>query len=71
MFRCSYLAALTVHFQAELTLNTHVAVSDTNHNVLEMHSDVSKIQEEIGGNVHPVSASLLQSVNNRRMLTVT
>ena len=55
---------LTVTFQTELAMNTHVAVSDIRH-------DVSKIREEIGGNVRPVSVSLLQSVEDMRMLTAT
>ena len=55
--------SLTVAFQTELAVNTHVVVSDIRH-------DVSKIREEIGGNIRPVSTSHLQSIDNR-MLTVT
>jgi hypothetical protein len=45
---------LTVLFQAEVVVNTHVNISD-------MRDDVSKIQEGINGQVRPVSASWIQS----------
>jgi hypothetical protein len=50
-------------FQAEVVVNTHVNLSG-------VRDDVSKIQEEINGQVRPVSASWIQSVEDRRMLTV-
>ena len=51
--------SLTTPIQAELALNTHVAVSDVHHNVLEIRSDVSKIRGEISGQVCPVSTNSL------------
>jgi tetratricopeptide (TPR) repeat protein len=44
-------------------MNTQVNVSD-------IRDDVSKIREGIDGQFHPVSASSIQYVDNRRMLTV-
>ena len=65
---CSVVLAwspLSVLFQAELVMNIHVNVSD-------MRGDVSKIREEIHSDQpRPVSASCTQSVENRRMLTVS
>ena len=55
-------STLTFSFQTELAMNTHVAVSDIRH-------DVSKIRDEIGGQVRSVSAGTVQSVD-RCMLTV-
>jgi hypothetical protein len=55
-------SSLIVLFQAEVVVNTHVNLSD-------MRDDVSKIQEGISGQVRQVSASLIQSIENRRMLT--
>ena len=54
-------SSLTDLFQTELVMNIHVAVSD-------MHQDVSKIREEIGSQVHPVSAFDLP--DTRKILTV-
>ena len=54
--------SLTVPLQTELILSTHVTVSDIRH-------DVSKIREEIGGQVHPVSASCICSAGDKRILT--
>ena len=54
--------SLTVPFQTELAVNTNVTVSD-------IHRDVSKIREEIGGQVRSVSTSRIQSIGNR-ILTV-
>ena len=54
---------LSVPFQTELAMNTHVTVSSIRH-------DVSKIREEMGGQARSVSASY-QSIGNRRILTVT
>ena len=51
---------LIVHSKTELALNTHVTVSDIRH-------DVSKIQEEIGGQG---SVSRVQSVDNKGALAV-
>jgi len=53
---------LIVPFQTELVVNVHVTVSDIRH-------DVSKIREEIGGQVHSVSAGCIQPIENR-ILTV-
>ena len=55
---------LTASPQTELAMNTHVAVYDIRH-------DVSKIREEIGGQIRPVSTSRIRSVNSWRMLTVS
>ena len=46
--------SLTAPFQTELAMNTHVTVSDIQH-------DVSRIREVIGGQVHSVSAILRPS----------
>ena len=51
-----------VSFQAELVINIHVAVSGIRH-------DASEILEEICGRVRSVSASRIQSIDNRRVLT--
>jgi hypothetical protein len=62
---CPVLSAwlsLTINFQTELAVNTHVAVSD-------IRNDVSKIREEIGGQVRSVSASHVRFVNNQGILT--
>ena len=59
---------LTIFFQTELAVNTHVAVSDMRHDMSGIRSDVSKIREEIGGQVRSVSASCIQSTDV--MLTV-
>ena len=61
--------SLIVSFQTELAVNTHVAVSDMRHDMSGIRSDVSKIREEIGGQVRPVSASCIQSID--MMLTLT
>jgi hypothetical protein len=45
-------------------MNTHVTVSD-------IRDDVSKIREEIGGQVRSVSVGRIQSVDDRRMLIVS
>ena len=55
-------SSLIVLFQVELGV-------DTNINVFGIRNDVSKILEGIGGQVQPVSASCIKSVNNWRMLT--
>ena len=54
---------LIVSPQTELAMNTHVAVSDIRY-------DVSKIREEIGGQIRPVSTSHVLAVDNNRMLTI-
>ena len=54
---------LTASPQTELAMNTHVAVSDIRH-------DVSKIREEIGGQIRPVSTSHILAVDDNRMLTI-
>ena len=55
--------SLIVPSQTELAVNTHVTVSDIRH-------DVSKIREEIGGQVRSVSAGHIRSIDNRMILTV-
>jgi hypothetical protein len=57
-------ASLIVLFQTQLILNIHVNVSD-------IRNDMSKIREGIGGRVQPVSMSRIQSVEYRRVLTVS
>jgi hypothetical protein len=64
-------SSLTVGFQTELAVTTHVTVSDMHTIVSGIRDDVSKIWEGIGGQVQPVSASWIQSADNRRMLTVS
>ena len=54
---------LITPFQTELSLNTHVAVSD-------ICQDMSKLREEIGGQVRSVSVGHFQPNSNGRMLTV-
>ena len=55
--------SLIVPFQTKLAMNTNIAVSDIRH-------EVSKIREEIGGQVRSVSVSHIQPVDGVRMLTV-
>ena len=55
------LLSLTVPFQTELAINTHVTVSDVHHDVSGIRHDVSKIREEIGGQARPVCATLYPS----------
>ena len=57
-------SSLIVPPQTELAVNTHVAVSDIRH-------DVSKIREEIGSQIRPVSTSHVRAVDNNRMFTIT
>ena len=59
---------MTVLFQTELIMNTHVTVSDMHHDVSGIRRDVSKIQEDIGNQVRSVC---IKSIGYRRMLTVT
>ena len=54
---------LTAPFQTELAMNTNITVSDMRH-------DVSKIREEISGQVRSVTVSHIQPTNSRRILTV-
>ena len=49
--------------QAELAVNIRGAISD-------IHQDVSKIREEIGSQVRPVSATFTQPVGDGKTLTV-
>ena len=53
---------LTGPFQTELAVNTSVTISD-------IHRDVSRIREEIGSQVRSVSASHIQSIEGRKILT--
>ena len=75
-FVVSTWLSLTVPFQAELAVGTHVTVSEVRHDVSGIRhdvsgirDDVSKIREDIGDNVRSVSASCVQSINNK-MFTV-
>ena len=61
--------SLTAPFQAELALNTRVAVSDMHHDMLEMRSDMLNIWGD-GGQVRPVSANSIRFADNGRILTV-
>lgn len=54
---------LIVPSQTELVLDTQNSVSD-------IHHDVPKVPEEIGGQVRSVSASRIQIANNQRVLTI-
>ena len=45
-------------------MNIHVTISDIRH-------DVSKILEELGGQVHSVNTSRFQPIGNGKILTVT
>lgn len=51
----------STRFQTELAITTHVTVSG-------IRSDVSKIREEVGGQVHLVRASSLHSVDEGECL---
>ena len=68
MFNVRLLAViwlpLSASFQTELSMNTHVVVSDMRH-------DVSKIREEIGGQARSVSITRIQPIDDGRMLTVS
>jgi hypothetical protein len=55
---------LIILFQTQLILKIHVNVSD-------IRNDMSRIREGIGGRVQPVSMSRIQSVEYRRVLTVS
>ena len=55
---------LIAPFQTELSLNTHVTVSDIRH-------DMTKLREEVGGQARSVSMGRFQPNDNGRMLTVT
>ena len=54
--------SLIVSFQAELAVNIRGAISD-------IHHDVSKIREGIGGQVRSVSVSFIRPIGNGRILT--
>ena len=69
------LLSLTVSFQTELAINTHVTVSDVHrdvsgisHDVSGIRSDVSKIQEEIGGQARSVGPTLYPSTTDTHHL---
>ena len=51
-------------------MGTHVAVSNIRNDVSGIRHDMSKIQEEIGGQVRPVSTNHIQPTGNMRSLTV-
>jgi len=38
---------LTVHFQAELAMNTHVIASDVHHGVVNIHTMVSNVRDDV------------------------
>ena len=63
--------SLTIPFQTELAMNTHMTVSEMHHNVSWIRSDVSRIREEIGGNIRAVSVLRAQSIENGKMFTIT
>ena len=54
---------LIVPFKTELAVNTNVTVSDIHHNV-------SKMREEMGGKVCSVSTSRIQPIDYTRVLTI-
>ena len=63
--------SLTVPFQTELAVNTHVAVSDVHHDVSGIRQDVSgilrdvsKMQEEISGQSRSVGAIFYLSMTD-------
>jgi divalent metal cation (Fe/Co/Zn/Cd) transporter len=61
-------SSLTVGFQTELAVTTHVTVSDMHTIVSNIRDDMSKmIREGIGSQVRPVSANRILFVHNRRM----
>ena len=62
-------SSLIVLFQVELGVDTNINVLGIRNDTSGMRNDISKILEGIGGQVQPVSASCIKSVNNRRMLT--
>ena len=62
--------SLTVSFQTELAVNTHVTVSDIRRDVSRINHNVLRIREEIGGRVHSVSMNRIRSIDNRKILTV-
>ena len=66
-----YWSSLTVGFQTELAVTTHVTVSDTHTIVSNIREDVSKIREGIGSQLQLVSASRILPVNNRRVFTIS
>jgi hypothetical protein len=55
--------SLIVPFQLELGVSILVTVTD-------IRNDVSRIQEQISGQVHSVSASWIQPIENGRMLII-
>ena len=56
--------SLTVPFQTELAINTHVTVSDIHHDVSGIRRDVSEIREEIGGQTRSVGPTLHPPTTN-------
>ena len=69
--------SLTVPFQTELAVGTHVTVSEVRYDVSGIRddvsgirNDVSKIREDIGDNVRSVSSGRIQSIDNWKMFTV-
>ena len=51
-----------IAFQAELAVSIRGAISD-------IHHDVSKIREEVGGQLRPVSTNFIRPIGDGKMLT--
>ena len=63
--------SLTISFQTELAVNTHVLAMSTHVTVSGIRHDVSKIvRGEVEIQVCSVSPSCIRPIGNRRMLTV-
>ena len=56
--------SLIIPSQTELVMNVHVTVSD-------IHHDVSKIREEIGNQIHSVSAGNFQRIETEGYLQLS
>jgi hypothetical protein len=54
-------SSLTVNFQTELAVNTHVTVTDMHTVVSDIRDDVSKLREGIGCQVQPAQTRLAAS----------
>ena len=58
-------SSLTVSLQTELIMNTHIAVSDMRHDVLEIRSDVSGIHSDVSG-IHSDVSGIRSDVSKIR-----
>jgi hypothetical protein len=54
---------LTVRFQTELAINTHITVSDIRHNVVNTHTLVSDVHRDVL-NTHAVVSNIQHEVTN-------